>query len=136
MAARDAVFWFMAEDINNDKIITMDPFSSSCVGITSDYSYTVQSNLYRCDFLLLLQTFLGLLIFINHKTIVNLKLVNFVARCALMFLFYPLLITKHVKMRTNQSKLITLAYTSLSMYVIGFLWYYLYQGDKTVFGNI
>ena len=114
----------------------MDPFSSSCVGITSDYSYIVQSNLYRCDFLLLLQTFLGLLIFTNHKTIVNLKLVNFVARCALMFLFYPLLITKHVKMRTNQSKLITLAFTSLSMYVIGFLWYYLYQGDKTVFGNI
>ena len=136
LAARDAVFWFMVENINDDKLITLDPFSSSCVGISSDSSYTIQSDFFICGFLLLLQTFLGLIIFTNHKMIVSFKFMDFVAKYATLFIFYPFLIGKHVEKKIYPSKLLVLVLDSISFYALGFIWYYSYQGDKIILGAL
>ena len=136
LAARDAVFWFMVEKTNDDKIITLDPFSSSCVGISSDSSYTVQSDFFICDFLLLMQSFLGLMVFKNHKMVVNVKIVNCVARYGILFFFHPFFILKHIEEKICPSKLLRLVLSSISLYTLGFMWYYLYQEDINILGNL
>lgn len=62
-----SIFSFNMLNTNKKKLIKIDPFNQTCVGIETAHKYSVQLNLIRIDFWKVILLTLGLFIFLSAK---------------------------------------------------------------------
>ena len=129
-AAGAAVFWFLAEQSPPPRWISLNPFVSRCVGVTSDRGFSLDCRYNTVDPLALLTSALGVLVFTRSRALSRIKLIRQVLTLVTKTICCPLLISEHLRLKLSLSPLLYVPQHAFSAYVMLFSGYQVYQQDS------
>ena len=131
-AAGAAVFWFLAEQSPPPRWISLNPFVSRCVGVTSDRGFSLDCRYNTVDPLALLTSALGVLVFTRSRALSRIKLIRHVLSLVTKTICCPLLISEHLRLKFSLSPLLYVPQHAFSAYVMLFSGYQVYQQDSYI----
>ena len=131
-AAGAAVFWFLAEQSPPPRWISLNPFVSRCVGVTSDRGFSLDCRYNTVDPLALLTSALGVLVFTRSRALSRTKLIRDVLTLVTKTICCPLLISDHLRLKLSLSPLLYVPQHAFSAYVMLFSGYQVYQQDSYI----
>ena len=130
LADTEAVFWFLSEPTRPSTTIILSPFLSSCLGITSDSSFILDSSLVHFDVPSFLLTLLGTFVFFRCSFLSTSIIVASTSRNVIRGVFSWVLVAGKISKKYKLSGLTSVGLRSLSLYLTFFAWYGIYNFDR------
>ena len=130
IADTDAVFWFLREPPRQSNTITLSPFLTSCVGVTSDSPYVLDCRHVHFDILSFFLTLIGIFFYLQCNFFSRIQIIYITSSLFIQVFCSWLLLTSRISRNINWTTIISAGLKGLSMYLTIFVWYELYKFER------
>ena len=130
LADTDAVFWFFSEPERPSQTMILNPFLSSCLGITSDAPFILDCSLVHIDIPSLLITLLGTFVFSHCKFLSKFNIVASSSKHIIIGFCPWVLLAGKISRKYRFSALASGGLKSFTVYLSVFAWHEIYNLER------